>query len=54
MGLKQLKESKSMETQKLYQRTPKEVYVSSIEIEFPYTPKDVQALEGLEVEFVKY
>jgi hypothetical protein len=34
--------------------TPKEVYLSSIEIELPYTPKDVQALGGLEVEFVKY
>ena len=54
MGLKQLKESKSMEIQQLYQMTPKEVYVSSIEIELPYTPKDVQALGGLKVEFVKY
>ena len=34
--------------------TPKEVYLSSIEIELPYTPKDVQTLGGLEVEFVKY
>ncbi len=27
--------------------------ISSIEIKLPYTPKDVQALGGLEVEFVK-
>ena len=33
--------------------TPKEVQVSSIEIELPYTPKDVQALEGLKSN-VKY
>ena len=43
-----------METQKLYQMTPKEVYVSSIEIELTYTPKDVKALGGLEAVFVKY
>ena len=30
------------------------IHVSSIEIELPYTPKDVQALGGLEVGFVKY